>query len=647
MRVTLASLESFYDNSLALDYLSGYAQARPLVRDHVEIRTVVQRMGDTSGSGWGRIFESPFDLVGFNTYVWNIESSLEAAKEVKRRNPSAIVVMGGMEATYTAPKLLSDVPEIDFVVVGEGEVIFADLLERLYCGEQLSGRIPGLGYRDTCGNVVFGGTGPIVQNLDEIPSPFLNPAFAHRQLRDVLYESYRGCAFHCSFCLYHRDYTKQRYFSLERVAADIQALREVGCPHIRFVDSTFNLSKSRVKDILRLLRGIDADVSVEVSAEFFDDEMVEMFPQAGIRHVDIGLQSTNRSALATINREWYREERFKANLSSLKNNPALTLNVELIAGLPSDSYEGLKRSIDEAVSLWPDHVSIYRLLGLKGTDVERQKEMYGLRFSDRPPYELVESREFSVEVLAEIELFTFAHLLLFNLGIGRYALRYAIDLASKKPTSLYELFWRFVLERGLYTQEEARLLSRFYAYGNRFDRDLPDGLDPLRIKTVLECFFRECSDIKLDILQKEILSELIDYGFQLALLDGQEEKARSVQYGQEDSLLIAPWCRRRYYSANLFSEMIRQQAEFDEMSPDEISSIIFFVHPELGPASLAIDQAMDHLLSNYFAASHALILDQEWLPCKRNKSTTALPDGAQSAFEQLVDLRILIPSIYT
>jgi radical SAM superfamily enzyme YgiQ (UPF0313 family) len=647
MRVRLLSLDSFYDNSLALDYISAYASTRPaLTVKGVEFRTLICR-GDTSRSKFREEFYSnSSDVVGFNTYVWNIEATLNAVRDIKRRHPDTTVILGGMEAAYTAQPLLSAVPEIDFVVIGEGEITFADLLERLLHGTRVEGRIPGLAYRDVYGNVISGGAGPIVQRLDDIPSPFRSPKFQDRKLNDVLYESYRGCAFHCGFCLYHRDYTKQRYFSSDRVANDIRALRDAGCSHIRFVDSTFNIHRPRVKEILSYLDGIDADVSVEVSAEFFDTETIDMLSRAGIRHVDIGLQSTNRGALATVNREWYREDLFEKNLLYLRDHPALTLNVELIAGLPSDDFESLKRSIDEAVSLWPDHISVYRLLGLKGTEVERQKEKLGLRFSERPPYELIESASFPKEVLDEVELLTFSHLVMFNLGIARYAFKHILGITRKRPTELYEEFWRFVIKENLYDRQEALLLSRFYAYGNRFDRDLPNGLEPLRVKKAIEAFFVKASIDNGNEIQNTLTKELMDYGYRLALLDLEEKSARAMKPpDNSEQLRMAPWCSKVRYSQALYDELLRQGDEVAGMKPEQISSIVFFVHPEFGPASLAIDEATNELLSTFEGHTSDSYLRSVNDDTKDHTDGLAISEDAKEAIAQLKALRILTTNL--
>lgn len=580
-----------------------------------------------------RVLDCPPDLIGFNTYVWNITQTIKFVRQVKQLSPSTTVVLGGMEATYTASTILSDVEEVDIVVIGEGEIVFADLLERIVRDEPLSDMVPGLAYRDSELNVVDGGKGSVIANLDEIPSPFQGPDFQTSNTKDILFESYRGCAFSCDYCLYHRGYAPLRRYSDERVAADLKAIREAGCTHIRVVDSTFNINRRRTKEILRHLEGIEADVSVEVSAEFFDAETIDMLPSAGIRHIDIGLQSTNRTALESINRKWYKELPFKQNLRLLRDNPELTVNVELIAGLPGDDYAGLKKSINEVVLQWPDHLSVYRLLGLKGSEIDNRKNESGIRFSSDPPYEILESPGFSTAEFEDIELLIFSHLVLFNLGISRYALRYVIRITDKLPTDLYEEFWRYCVDSRLYDLAEIKELSQFYAYGNRFDRDLPGGLDPHRIATATSGFLHHIgANPRIVDLDNVLADELIDYGYGLAVLDRIEASVRSMSPARDDDFVqSAPWCTRKQFSRDLLHELVRQESDLGAMDVDDVSEVVFFVHPDLGPATLAVD-----------AATVALMNELNRTPL--NLTDEKIPAEVVDTINKLVDLRVLIPA---
>jgi len=637
MRVLLITLDSDYDNSLALDYLVAYARRDPVLRDQVEFRELIETA--PAEESIRSALQEHWDIVGFNTYVWNLSANLGLAARFKMANSDTSVVFGGMEASYTAGGLLDANRHVDFVVLGEGEIAFAELLRRLLRREPVSGVIPGIAYRGPLGPV-SGGQGPVVSTLDDIPSPFASPAFLSRPRKRILYESYRGCAFKCGFCLYHRDYTKQRAFSLERIASDLQAIKRSGCSHIRFVDSTFNLDRCRAKSILRLLADMRVEVSVEVSAEFFDAEMIDMFPKAGIRQVDIGLQSTNSAALATVNRKWYREDRFRDNLRLLRGQAGLTLNVELIAGLPSDDYSGLKNSIDEAVRLWPDHVSVYRLLGLRGTDVERRKDELGLRFSDAPPYEVIASPGFSEEELAGIDILAFAHLMLFNLGIGRYALRYVVERAKVSPTELYEAFIDFAINKdGPYRPDEAAMLGRLYAHGNRFDRKLPSGLSPERVLAALTEFYR-CACATLDSGEFRLVAPLLDYGYRLALLDQFEGMASATDAGgMAKGLRLSPWCDMQSYSRAVYRELQRQDSENEILEPHEIGGVVFFNHPTLGPASVAVTTDVAQLIESMKRQDVAEAL----LPT--DGGACAQADDEAVIVSTLREFRILLPAV--
>jgi hypothetical protein len=484
------------------------------------------------------------------------------------------------------------VPEVDFIVVGEGERAFADLLGRLLSNQPFVMPIQGLAWRNGLGVPVVGGLAEVLQHIDDLPSPFQQPEFSGRGLRKVLYESYRGCAFRCSFCLYQRDYAAQRYFSDDRVKADLDAILDAGATHIRFVDATFNLNRRRAKDLLRHLQGCRADVCVEVSAEFFDAEMVGLLPNAGVRHIDIGLQSTQPTALKAVQREWYREDRFRENIELLRAEPALTLNVELIAGLPGDSLDGVRRSIDEAVRRWPDHVSVYRLLGLRGTPLERDSERLGLRFSPRPPYELLESTGFPGDALPRVDELTFAHLVLFNLGVGRYALRYLVEVFDRLPCDVYDEFLEVTLQTGLFDMDEVRFLGRHHAYGNRFDQTMPAGLDLARVHRATRLFFERALKC-IDEAERDLALDLVDFGHSLASLDSvkRTELALSTEHPR-----LAPWCQRRAYRPSVIAELSRQGHGLGTLAPEEVADIVFFVHPEFGPAALAVDRAAAEFL---------------------------------------------------
>ena len=71
------------------------------------------------------------DIVAFSAYVWNIEASLDLARELKRRNPLCVVVFGGPQVPDNAEVFLRENPCVDLATRGEGEITFTEILDRI------------------------------------------------------------------------------------------------------------------------------------------------------------------------------------------------------------------------------------------------------------------------------------------------------------------------------------------------------------------------------------------------------------------------------------------------------------------------------------------------------------------------------------
>ena len=107
--------------------LQSYARSRlppdrftflPMIYKRIPVFEIVERL-------------STADVVGFSTYVWNAQISLEAARRLRRRNPDQLIIFGGPQVPDHAEAFLRANPFIDLVVHNEGERTFVDLLDRL------------------------------------------------------------------------------------------------------------------------------------------------------------------------------------------------------------------------------------------------------------------------------------------------------------------------------------------------------------------------------------------------------------------------------------------------------------------------------------------------------------------------------------
>jgi radical SAM superfamily enzyme YgiQ (UPF0313 family) len=599
MKVVLAMLESYYQNALALDYLRRFALEDPVIRRQVKIEVQVFPPDADEAVVLASILQADPHLVGFCCYLWNVEKTYAVARSIRTLKPDTILLLGGMEVTYDAANVLQNNPFADAVVQGEGEIPFREILSALIDDGRFRAGLPGVWWHEN-GNIHLPGPLQIVQNLDDIPSPFQSVDFDSSSLTgDILFESYRGCVFHCAFCLYHRNYTQQRYYSMERVKRDLDILLDSPCQSIRFVDSTFNIHPRRTKEILQILNGTDKRVSVEVSAEFFDEETVALLPRAGIRQIDIGLQSATKEALDSINRKFFREAPFTKNLALLRSHNEITLNVELIAGLPGDNYETFKNSIDFTIRQRPDHISIYRLLLLKGSELRSRASELGMRFEEKPPYTLIESHSLTATDLDRLELLSFSHIVLYNSGVATWALLAATTRLKVQPTDLYEQFLSFCLTQGKYSEAEMRELAHWYAVGNRFDNPRPEMFSLDRVRDVSLDFFRWLA-AQDDGNFQNVYEELIDHGYRLARLDFYEDSSNSGADGTIQTDIqgpkIADHASVVSYSPRFFQTMVSLGNDLGEVPPDEAEGIAFFHQPHYGPTALILSRDLLQVL---------------------------------------------------
>ncbi len=590
-------LDSFYQNSLALDYLRLYALDDPLINKRAEIKTLVYPPeADDNTILQTVLFENP-DIIGFSTYLWNIKNSLEIASRIKSTLPETKVILGGVEVSYDPQKVLTNNPFVDAVVTGEGEIHFSLLLSNYLSGKTFGDNIPEvwqrIGYE-----IKSGGHNQCVQTLDEIPSPFLASDFDPSAMTgDILYETYRGCVFKCSYCLYHRHAGKPRFYSIERIKRDLDVILKSPCRHIRIIDSTFNINKRRTKEILKLLKGTDKKISVEMSAEFFDKEMVELCSQAGIRHIDIGLQSATDRVLEAVNRSWHDKNAFRKNILFLSKHPEITLNLELICGLPEETCHSFKASIDKAVGYKPDHISVYKLQVLDGSTLRNSAEKYGVKYRHEPPYTVIETASMSKEDLSALELLLFSNIVLYNTGVARLALRSVIKHYQLKPTQIYEMFTEYCLRKGMYSEKEARKIANHYAVGNRFDRPLPKILSLDYLKSVCSKFFSSLATEYDDKDFNPVFTELVDYGYNLASLDN-IEKLRTQDMPEinlkTDNPQLSRFSSLKIYSPNFFQTLKSIGIKLSEHNP---YGVVFFIHNTLGPTTLAVNKDLYEFLS--------------------------------------------------
>jgi anaerobic magnesium-protoporphyrin IX monomethyl ester cyclase len=345
------------------------------------------------------------DIIGFSCYIWNIEESIKVIKMVKKINPSIVIIVGGPEVSYDVEEWMNSVPEFDFIVIGEGEETFKILLTRFKNNAEIES-IPGVAYRRN--------DKPIINNqqpkldLRDIPSPYrFQEDLPYLSKRVQYIETSRGCPFNCQFCLSSIE-VGVRYFDREKIKDDIRYLMENGAKTIKFVDRTFNISRSYAMEMFQFLIDEHRPGTVfqfEITADIMRPEVIEFLNKTappGLFRFEIGVQSTNDLTNELVKRK-QNFEKLTRTVSLVKEGKKIDQHLDLIAGLPEEDYHSFRKTFNDVFALRPEELQLGFLKMLRGTGVRRNASEHQYIYMDNAPYEILGNNVLSFHDIIRIK----------------------------------------------------------------------------------------------------------------------------------------------------------------------------------------------------------------------------------------------------
>lgn len=405
MKQLLATLHSRYSHaSLALPSLAaacaGIAGLSTAVREwtvHEHHDRLLRRLVDEQAH-----------LYGFSCYLWNVEQTLRLVDDLKQVRPDAVVVLGGPEVSFGTFELLAAHPGVDCVVRGEGEETFRELAGLVVASggippEQLLAMVPGI----TCrvgGEIVRTPDRPPIPTLDLLPSPF-RAGLVDLAKPLVYVETSRGCPFSCAFCLSSLDRTVRSY-GPERIRDDLSLLMAREVATIKLVDRTFNYDPRRSAEIWEFIlrENRSSRFHFEIAAELLTEEHFRLLRTvpAGLFRFEIGVQSGDPATLERVGRK-SDLERLLGAVRRLREETAVVVHLDLVAGLPGEGYDRFLRSLELLLATGPHHLQVEPVKVLKGAPMRRIAAEEGYLFAAAPPYKILRTPSLSFEEIGRIE----------------------------------------------------------------------------------------------------------------------------------------------------------------------------------------------------------------------------------------------------
>lgn len=355
-----------------------------------------------------KIISKKPNLVGFSSYMWNLDSFLKIAENVKKKFPTTKILLGGPEiATEYVQSSHFDKYAIDYCISGEGELTFLELLLHLENGKPAITDIDGLSHRPN-ENMPFtvNSKRKPFKSLSEIPSPFLGgivdeDVLARRGVEANL-ETQRGCNLRCSYCIYHKDMDRVSYSEIKRIIEEVRYVTERGVKKIRFVDANFSSNKNHAKSIMKgLIRErFKTSLFFELIPGFIDEELAGLFGEyTKLYHenqitIGVGVQTINLKVLKLMRRS-IRKEKFEITFKLLQKHNIYT-KIDLIIGLPDEDISSIENTIEYMVDQLRGSrahlLCCHVMRGLPGTELMEIAKKKKMIFSSRyEPHQLIES----------------------------------------------------------------------------------------------------------------------------------------------------------------------------------------------------------------------------------------------------------------
>lgn len=400
MNIILATLNAKYiHTNLALRYLKSASlpEYNPTIIEYTIKDPAFNIVSD--------IFQHQPDVVGFSCYIWNIEETIRVVKMLRKVSPQLKIILGGPEVSYDVHDWLRQIKEIDFIVMGEGETSFKELLNYLN-GKIALEQVPGICYLQD-GKVKIHAQ-PTKIDLRELPSPYrFEEDLPHLSKRIQYIETSRGCPFQCQFCLSSIE-VGVRYFHREKIKDDIRYLMENGAKTIKFVDRTFNISRSYAMEMFQFL--IDEHkpgvvFQFEITADIMRPEVIQFLNDnapKGLFRFEIGVQSTNDLTNELVKRK-QNFEKLKRTVTMVKEGGKIDQHLDLIAGLPEEDYTSFRQTFNDVFALRPEELQLGFLKLLRGTGLRLEAEKYGYTFVDLSPYEIFSNNVLSFDDIIRIK----------------------------------------------------------------------------------------------------------------------------------------------------------------------------------------------------------------------------------------------------
>jgi radical SAM superfamily enzyme YgiQ (UPF0313 family) len=353
------------------------------------------------------------EIVGITCGSATYSQCIKTAKAVKEVHPSCKIVVGGWHPSYEPDSMLVH-PEIDYVVVGEGERAMVELANCITKGGDVRDALAISGVATKVDGQIVKTPPKFISNMDEIPFPARHLLPMHLYNRVIEYldvkpvdnmNIMRGCPFNCLFCETRKLWGRTcRSFSPARVVKEIEHLiSNYGTKGIYFINDNFTLQKQHTLELCSLMKKNKLDVEwvCDTRVDTVSKDLLREMKAAGCKTIWFGGESGSPKILERINKGITLEQ--TENAFKICKEEGIQTACSFLLGIPGETTEDMNATFKFARKLDPDWCRFNVFVAVPGSslyDEVIRDHLYD-RFEDYVAY--VKTEEFNYDSVLAIQ----------------------------------------------------------------------------------------------------------------------------------------------------------------------------------------------------------------------------------------------------
>jgi len=325
------------------------------------------------------------DIVGISClFTTQSENAHRVASLVREVSENIITVMGGAHPSSLPLKVMED-PSVDYIIIGEGEESFKDLINKLTLGDDVSG-VDGLVYRKD-GKILINPKTRFIEDLDSIPFPArhlldmkkyfkINTPMGNlnRRKPNTPLITSRGCPANCIFCSIHTVWGRKfRARSVDNIMAELRHLKnDYGVRELQFCDDNITMNRERARRLFQ--RMIDEKLDLLWTAPngmaiwSMDEDLLEKIRGSGCYKISIAIESGVERVLREVIKKPLDLEKIKPLVRKIRKL-RMGMDVYFVVGLPGERREEIEETLRFALDMRADNLSISIATPHPGTEM--------------------------------------------------------------------------------------------------------------------------------------------------------------------------------------------------------------------------------------------------------------------------------------